>query len=126
MVLSHEMIFHHHHHHDMADDLLCNQRIVDFPDETPNEKHSTEDHNHPFPFHHHISEKCDFVYARANLHESNPLNKITTLFVVLIVFQHDISEPPGSENNNYKYKPILISSHFCAEANALRGPPAIV
>jgi len=116
----------HHHHDDMAEGLLSKQSIVDSPVEKSNERNSADEHHHPFPLHHHISATSDFVYARTNLHKSNSFKKITTLFVVLLVFQNDYFEPPGSTNNSYENKPFLISSLFTPEANALRGPPAIV
>ena len=116
----------HHHHDDVADGLFSHQSIADTPDEKSNEGNSDDEHNHPFPLHHHISATSDFVYARTNLHKSNPLNKITTLFVVSVVFQNDFSEPPDFANNNYENKPFLISSLFNPEANGLRGPPSIV
>lgn len=125
VVLSHEVILH-HHHHDVADVLFSNQSVADTPDEKSNEGNSDNEHNHPFPLHHHISATSDFVYARTNLHESNPLNKITTIFLVSVVFRINYFEPPDPANNCYRYKPFLITSLFNPGANALRGPPAIV
>lgn len=125
VVLSHEMILH-HHHDTMADGLFSIQSDVDSPSEKSNESKSDEEHNHAFPLHHHISATRDFVYARTNLHESNPSNKITTLFLVAIVFYNDFFERPVLTNNRYRNKPFLISSLFNPEANALRGPPSIV
>ena len=116
----------HHHHDDLADGVFSNQIAADSPDEKSNEGNSDDEHNHPFPLHHHISATSDLVYARINLHGSNPLNKTSTLFVMLVIFQNDFSEPPDFANNNYENKPFLISSLFNPEANALRGPPAIV
>lgn len=116
----------HHHHDDLADGLFSNQIAADSPDDKSNEGNSDDEHNHPFPLHHHISATSDFVYARTNLLESNPLNKITTLFWVSVVFRIDYFEPLDPANNSYRYKPFLITSLFNPGANALRGPPAIV
>ncbi|WP_157624444.1 MULTISPECIES: hypothetical protein [Sunxiuqinia] len=125
VVLSHEMILH-HHHDDMVEGLLSKQSIVDFPVEKSNEGNSADEHNHPFPLHHHISATSDFVYARTNLHKSNSFKKITTLFVVLLVFQNDYFEPPCSKSQYYRREQIILNSLFAPEANALRGPPSIV
>lgn len=125
VVLGHGMIPH-HHHESVAGNLFDGQSLVDFPDEKTNERNSSEEHNHPFPIHHHISASSDFVTARTNLQESNPLNKTSSLFVVFVVFQTDFSEPPSITTNRYKDKPFLISSDSYPAANALRGPPAIV
>ncbi|QGY45793.1 hypothetical protein GM418_19575 [Maribellus comscasis] len=125
VVLSHEVILH-HHHDDVADGLFSNQIAAESPDEKSDERNPDDEHNHPFPLHHHISATSDLVYARINLNESNPLNKITTLFVVTVVFWNDFSEPPDFANNNYENKTFLISSLFNPEANGLRGPPSIV
>ncbi len=125
IVLSHEMILH-HHHEPAADSLLDNQSLVDSFGENSKEKCSNEEHNHPFPLHHHVSAICNFVYARTNLQESNPLNKISILFLVSVVFQTDFFESPCLSTNPSKDKPFFISSVFYPAANALRGPPAIV
>ncbi|MBZ0243768.1 MAG: hypothetical protein K8F24_11170 [Bacteroidales bacterium] len=124
VVLAHGMIP--HHHESVAVNLFDGQSLVDFPDEKTNERKSSEEHHHPFPHHHHISATSDFVSARINLQESNPLNKTSSLFVVFVVFQTDFSEPPSITTNRYKDKPFLISSDSYPAANALRGPPAIV
>lgn len=125
VVLSHEMIFH-HHHEAMADNLFDCQSQVDSPCEKNKERSSTEEHNNPFPLHHHISEVYDFVSARTNIQESNPLNKISILFVVSDTFLDDFYEPPILSSNYYWDKPLLISFNYYPAVNALRGPPSIV
>ena len=125
VVLSHEMILH-HHHESVADNLFDGQSLVDSFGEKSKEKSSSEEHNHPFPLHHHISATSDFVYARTNIVESNPLNKISSLFLVAVIFQADFFEPPCLSINPFKDKSFLISSIYYPAANALRGPPSIV
>jgi len=125
VVLSHEMILH-HHHEPMADNLFDRQSLVDSFGNNSDERNSTEEHNHPFPVHHHISSTSDFVSVRTNLQETNPVNKISSLFLVSDVFQTDFFEPPGLLTNRYRDKSILISSSYYPGANALRGPPSIV
>lgn len=125
VVLSHEMILHHHHEL-VADNLFDSQSQVDSPFEKSNEKNSTKEHNHPFPIHHHISATSDFVSARTNIQESNPVNRISSLFRVSDVFQTDFFEPPILSSNRYRDKSFLISSNYYPAANSLRGPPSIV
>lgn len=125
VVLSHEMIIH-HHHDSVAVNLLDSQSQVDSPFEKNEEESSTEEHNHPFPIHHHISATSDFVYARTNIQESNPVNKIISLIVVSNLFQTDFFEPPILSINRFRDKSFLISSNYYLAANALRGPPSIV
>lgn len=125
VVLSHEMILHHHHEL-MADNLFDGQSHIDSFGEKNYEKNSSEEHNHPFPIPHHISATSDFVYERTNLQESNPVNKISSLFLVSDVFQADFFEPPILPINRFRDKSFLISSIYCPAANALRGPPSIV
>lgn len=120
VVLSHEMILH-HHHEPMADNLIDGQSLVD----SFSEKSSNEEHNHSFPVHHHISATIDFVSTRTNLQETNPVNKISPLFVLSIVFQTDFFEPPCLSINPFKDKSFLISSNYYPAVNALRGPPSI-
>lgn len=125
VVLSHETILH-HHHESVAVNLFDGQNQVDSPGEKNEEGNSSEEHHHPFPIHHHISATSDFVYARINIVESNPLNKISTLFVVSVVFQTDFFEPPCLVINPFKDKSFIIPSSYYPAANALRGPPTIV
>jgi len=125
VVLSHEMILH-HHHESVADNLFNGQIFADSFGEKNNEKNSPEDHNHPFPLHHHISATTDLVTTRTNLQESNQLNKISSLFLVAIIFQGDFFEPPCLSTNRFRDKSFLISSNYYPAANALRGPPSIV
>jgi len=124
----------HHHHEDTAIDFSTKMEHNDHDSfhtkghhqHKSNNEEKDSEHNHPFPLHHHISAKCNFVYARTNLQESNPLNKISILFLVSVVFQTDFFEPPHLSTNPFRDKPFLISSNYYPEANALRGPPAIV
>lgn len=125
VVLSHEMILHHHHDF-MADVLFNNQSDVDSPGEKSIEKNSADEHNHPFPLHHHILATSDFVYVGTNLLKSNSPNKISKLLVMSIVFQDDYYEPPCTKSQHYRREQIILNSLFTPEANALRGPPAIV
>lgn len=116
----------HHHHESVADNLFDGQSLVDSFGEKNNEKNSSEEHNHPFPVHHHISATTDFVSARTNIQESNPVNKISLLFGASEVFQTDFFEPPCLSINHFRDKSFLISSNYYPSANALRGPPSIV
>ena len=125
VVLSHEMIIH-HHHEPVAVNLFDSQSQVDSPFQKSNERNSTEEHNHPFPIHHHISATSDFISARTNIQESNPVNKISSLFLVSDVFQTDFFEPPILSSNCFRDKSFLISFNYYPAANALRGPPSIV
>ena len=125
VVLSHEMIIH-HHHESVAFNLFDSQSQVDSPFEKSNERNSTEEHNHPFPLHHRISATNDFVSARTNIQESNPVNKISSLFGLSDIFQTDFIEPPILSSNRYRDKSLLISSNYYPAANSLRGPPSIV
>lgn len=125
VVLSHEMILH-HHHESVVDNLFDGQSLVDSFGEKNKEKCSNEEHNHPFPLHHHISATSDFVYARTNIQDTNPVYKISTLFVVSVVLPIDFFEPPCLSINRFKDKFFLISSNYYPAANALRGPPAFV
>ena len=125
VVLSHEMI-HHHHHDSMADGLFSNQSDVDFSDEKINERNSDDEHNHPFPLHHHSLATSDIVYVGTNLLKSNSPNRISTLLVMSIVFQDDYYKPPCTTSHLYIINRLIVSSLFNPEANALRGPPAIV
>jgi hypothetical protein len=131
------MIAHHHH-----DAMASNFSISDVHDDDNEYKHHHEDrhqhhhdsekeekkkeHNHPFPFHHHISATSDFVSARTNIQESNPVNKISSLFGVSDIFHTDFFEPPILSSNRYWDKSFLISSNYYPAANSLRGPPSIV
>lgn len=124
VVLSHEMI--HHHHELVADNLFDSQSQVDSPVEKNKDRDLSKEHNHPFPIHHHISATSDFVSARTNIQESNPVNKISSLFGVSDVFQTDFFKPPILSTNRFGDKPFLISSNYYPAANALRGPPSIV
>jgi len=124
VVFSHEMIF--HHHEPVADNLFDHHNAIDSLGEHSDQCNSNEEHHHPFPLHHHVSEACDFIFTRTNPQESNPLNKTTTLFLASVVFQTDLFEPPGLSINRFKDKPFLIPSNYYPAANALRGPPAIV
>ncbi len=120
------MIPHHHHHEYEADNVFDEQNLVGSFGEKSKEKSPREEHNHSFPHHHHISATSDFVSARTNLQESNPLNKISTLIMVSVVFQTDFFEPPQLSINHFRDKAFFITSAFYPAANALRGPPAIV
>jgi hypothetical protein len=110
----------------VAFNLFDSQSQVDSPFEKSNERNSTEEHNHPFPLHHHISATNDFVSARTNIQESNPVNKISSLFGLSDIFQTDFIEPPILSSNRYRDKSLLISSNYYPAANSLRGPPSIV
>lgn len=125
VVLSHEMIIH-HHHDAMADNLFDSQSQVGSLSEKNKEESSTEEHNHPFPIHHHISATSDFISARTNIQETNPVNKIISLIVVSNLFQTDFFEPPILSTNRFRDKSFLIPSNYYPAANALRGPPSIV
>ena len=125
VVLSHEMILH-HHHEPVADNLFDVQSLVDPFSENSTEKSSTEEHNHPFPIHHHISTTSEFVSARTNIQEANPVNKISALFIVSVIFQTDFFEPPCLSINRFRNNHFFTPSTFYPGANALRGPPAIV
>lgn len=104
---------HHHHHHDSDD-------------EKPKKKDSEKEHNHPFPFHKHVSETNGFDYTRSNGLESNSQVRNIISYTVKDVFPDDFYEPPDLNQNIYEDKPFLITSHFKPGAITLRGPPSIV
>lgn len=137
VVLSHEMIAHHHHEalalnssvgivHDDDHELKHHQEEEHQHHHDSEKKEKKTEHNHPFPFHQHISATNDVYIERSNLLESNTQLRDVSFLVFTQLFRTELSKPPNLEGKLYEELPFFIPLLSYLEAFTLRGPPSIV
>lgn len=137
VVLSHEMIAHHHHEAMSLNFSVSNVHDVNHELKHPHEdelphshdsqkENESSEHNHPFPFHQHISATNDVYIERTNILESNTQLRDVSFLAFIELFRTELSKPPNLEEKEYKEPSFLIPSLSYLEAFLLRGPPAIV
>lgn len=138
VLLSHETIPHHHHDFELDefssfhkyDEQYSHHKTDDNHNhDVGNQKHnhsndSEKEHNHTFPFHHHISPTNDFDYLRFGSLRNIVFN--LSLFTVLNSFANSsISEPPELGFIRFTDKPFFVTTIFEPGAIGLRAPPSI-